>query len=65
MSAYPTANAVGITHRAATSLQAVANATGLSKQEIVSALIERHLTSAVALGANLEGFNTVNQIGSY
>lgn len=56
MPAYPQTNAVGVTPRAATTLQAVANATGLSKQEIVSELIERHLTPAVELGAGIHGF---------
>jgi hypothetical protein len=61
MPAYPQTNAVGVTPRAATTLQAVANATGLSKQEIVSQLIEEQLEPAVALGAGLVGFLNTNR----
>ena len=56
MPAYPQSNAVGVSPSAATTLQAVANATGLTKSEIVSRLIETHLTPAVELGAGLIGF---------
>ena len=56
MPAYPQTNAVGLAPAAATTLQSVANATGLSKQEIVSRLIEKHLTPAIEVGAGLAGF---------
>ena len=55
MPAYPQPNAVGLTASAATTLQAVANATGLSKTEIVSYLIEENLTTAIELGASFAG----------
>ena len=56
MPAYPQPNAVGITAAAATTLQAVANATGLSKTEIVSQLIQENLTPSIELAAGLSGF---------
>ena len=53
MPAYPQPNAVGLSPRAATTVQAIANATGLTKSEIVSSLIERELEPSIEIGAAL------------
>lgn len=60
MPAYPQPNAVGLSPRAATIVQAIANATGQSKSEIVSALIVQELEPAIELGTVLRNFATEN-----
>lgn len=50
MPAYPQANAVGLRQKAATLVQATAEVTGRSKQDIVSDLIEDHLGFAILAG---------------